>query len=102
MHVDSVVPVATAPAALAITSSRLSGSSIGIRQAWAAGTDAVGGITGYQARWVVDGVAGAASSTSATARSASRTVTTGHTYKLEVRARDARRQLEPLDRRRNA
>jgi hypothetical protein len=88
VHVDSAVPVAVAPASLSITSTRLSGSSIGVRHGWAAGTDAVGGITVYQARWVVDGERGPAFSTTPAARTASRTLASGHTYLMEVRAGD--------------
>jgi hypothetical protein len=95
VHVDSAVPVAVPPASLRITSTRLSGSSIGIRHGWAAGTDAFGGITRYQARWVVDGVTGSPSTISPTTRSASRTLTGGHVYELEVRAGDAAGNWSP-------
>jgi subtilisin family serine protease len=95
VHVDSDVPVAAPPASLVITSSRLTGSSIGVRHGWTAGTDRVGGITGYQARWVVDGVRGSTFSTSASARTASRTLAAGHVYELEVRAGDAAGNWSP-------
>jgi subtilisin len=95
VHVDSAVPVAAAPAALAITSSRLNGTSITVRHGWAAGTDASGGITAYEARWVVDGVPGTAFTTTATSRTASRTLTAGHAYALEVRAGDASGNWSP-------
>jgi hypothetical protein len=95
LHVDSDVPVATPPASLVITSTRLAGSSIGVRHGWAAGTDRFGGITAYQARWVVDGVRGPAFSTSASARTASRPLATGHVYELEVRAGDAAGNWSP-------
>jgi subtilisin len=95
VHVDTVAPVAAAPGALAITSTRLSRSSIAIRQSWPAGSDAVGAITTYQGRWIVDGVRGAVFTRTSTARSASRTVAKGHVYALEIRAGDAAGNWSP-------
>ncbi len=88
LKVDSDRPVVTVPNLRPRTGTVFNTTSYAARGAWAA-TDATSGVARYEAGWRVDGGTWSATvAMSAARRYLDRTVKTGHTYQLRVRARD--------------
>ncbi|HEY4752269.1 MAG TPA: S8 family serine peptidase [Candidatus Limnocylindrales bacterium] len=88
--VDSTAPVAHSATVGAVVNSVFGWRWFRGIARWSAAADAFGTVTGYMARWSVDGRApGPATTLPATARSATSTMSLGHSYALQVRARDA-------------
>lgn len=89
LNVDSDRPVAAAPAVTVPAGKTIGTRSSVIRVRWAAATDATSKVTGYQVSWRVDaGSWSSSTSLGAGTRTIDRTVSTGHTYEVRVRARD--------------
>ena len=90
IHVDSDVPTVGSGSIRFRTGVQVNGSSIPGTAGWSRGADVGSGIAGYEARWRVDGNLGSTITRGAFATlEANRTLTSGHTYSLRVRARDA-------------
>jgi subtilisin len=92
--VDNDPPSATA-AVLALRPGSSLGSGLNSVGTWSAASDPTGTISRYEVRWLVDGLAGGPITLSSTARQATRTMKTGHTYALRLRARDAAGNWSP-------
>jgi hypothetical protein len=84
---DTVAPVAGAPTRSIVAGSALTSGLIPVRLAWT-GADATSGIDHYRVDQSTDGHAYALISSTLTARSLSRNLAAGHTYRFRVRAVD--------------
>jgi subtilisin family serine protease len=88
--VDTIAPTIGRPWLGIGSSNPLSGGKFTARAAWPAGKDSTTAIAGYQVRWSVDGGAwGPTTSVGSGARSAGHGFVVGHSYRVQVRARDA-------------
>lgn len=88
LAVDSDRPVVAVPTLAPRTRTTFNTTSFTGRGSWS-GTDATSGIARYEASWRVDsGSWSSAVAISAAQRTLDRTIRTGHTYDLRVRARD--------------
>jgi subtilisin family serine protease len=88
--VDTVAPTIGRPWLGIGSSNPLSGGRFTARAGWPTGKDTTSAISGYQVRWSVDGGSwGPTSSLSSGARSAGHGFEIGHSYRVQVRARDA-------------
>ena len=85
--VDSDPPSAATPMLRLVAGSRLSGPTSPGGATWAAGSDAGSGIAGYDLRWRVDGDLDREPARRGRPLG-HRSMTTGHTYSLRLRARD--------------
>jgi subtilisin len=88
--VDADPPVVSPAVIGAIGGRAIGTASLAVAASWPAAADPSGVVAGYEARWSVDrGPWGSPTALGAGSRSLSRTAAFGHTYALEVRARDA-------------
>lgn len=87
--VDAGLPVAAVPAPGLVAGGTLAAAGSSARFTWGSPTDAEGPIAAQQVRWIVDGVAGPASSLPVATRSITRTLAPGQSVQLATRAQDA-------------
>ena len=88
--VDTLAPTLGRPWLGISSSNALSGNRFTARAGWPAGKDATTAIGGYQVRWSVDGGSwGTKTSLGSGARSAGHGFVVGHSYRVQVRTRDA-------------
>ena len=88
--VDTIAPTIGRPWLGIGSTSPLSGGRFTARAGWPAAHDATTAISGYQVRWSADGGSwGTKTSVGSAARSAGHGFVVGHSYRIQVRARDA-------------
>ncbi len=89
VRVDADAPALGVPTLAPLRASTFQTTSLKAKVVWPAATDALSGVTAYQAGWSVDGGSWTSQTLSAGVRSLTRTMSTGRTYAFRLRARDA-------------